>query len=104
MRRDLADNRLEAGLSTGVDNRVVNRRSDFPREQQKRIVLQHCEIDLLLTGSRVMLGKGDYHRLLREPAQLQLSGIGRAWPQEDGVERSVAQAGNEPCRIGLLEQ
>ena len=36
--------------------------------------------------------------------QLQLSGIGRAWPQEDGVERSLAQAGNEPCRIGLLER
>ncbi len=50
------------------------------------------------------LSKGDYHRLLRDPAQLQLFGIGRAWPHEHGVKRSLAQAGNERRRIGLLKR
>jgi len=40
VRYELADDRLEAGFSTGVDNCVVERRSGFPRERQKRIVLQ----------------------------------------------------------------
>jgi hypothetical protein len=35
VRRELTDDQLEAGLSTGVDNRVVDCRSDFPGEQQK---------------------------------------------------------------------
>jgi Bacterial regulatory helix-turn-helix protein, lysR family len=32
--RDLADDGLEASFPTGVDNRVIERRSDFPRKQQ----------------------------------------------------------------------
>jgi len=104
MRHDLADDWLEAGLSARVDNRIVEPRSDLPREQQKRIVLQTCEIDLFKSGNRVTLSKGDYHRLLRDPAQLQLFGIGRAWPHEHGVKRSLAQAGNERRRIGLLKR
>ena len=32
-------------------------RSDFPRKQQKRIVLQYREIDLFESGSRMPLGK-----------------------------------------------
>jgi hypothetical protein len=73
----IGSKRLEAGFSTGVDNRVVERRSDFGREHEKRIVLQKCEIDLFESGSAVTLRKGDHYRLLREPARLQLAGTGR---------------------------
>ena len=62
--RDLADDGLEASFPTGVDNRVIERRSDFPRKQQKRIVLQYREIDLLESGSRMPLGKGDHNRVI----------------------------------------
>jgi hypothetical protein len=40
MRHELADDRLEAGFSTGVDNSVVECGRDFPRKQQERIDLQ----------------------------------------------------------------
>ena len=39
-------------------------RSDFPRKQQKRIVLQYREIDLFESGSRMPLGKGDHNRVI----------------------------------------
>ena len=48
----------------------------FLRVQQKRILLQHCEIDLCESGARVTLGQGNHHRLFRHLAELQLSAAG----------------------------